>query len=132
MVLHNAKRRQNEVVDTIMNYSSVLDGINVRSHAQTYSVSGCVLVGDSAHTINPLAGQGVNIGFKDEALLEVTCGQDLLSHQALRLYEQKQRPDNPVVQSGMDIFYEIFSNDLALVKLAINAVLKIADNAGPT
>ncbi|WP_341660483.1 2-octaprenyl-3-methyl-6-methoxy-1,4-benzoquinol hydroxylase [Vibrio sp.] len=103
-----------------------------RSHAQTYSISGCVLVGDSAHTINPLAGQGVNIGFKDvEALLEVTCGQDLLSHQALKLYERKRRPDNLVMQSGMDIFYKTFSNDLALVKLARNAALKIADNAGP-
>ncbi|MCG7491191.1 2-octaprenyl-3-methyl-6-methoxy-1,4-benzoquinol hydroxylase [Vibrio sp. Of14-4] len=103
-----------------------------RSHAQTYSASGCVLVGDSAHTINPLAGQGVNIGFKDvEALLEVTCGQGLYSHQALKRYERKRRPDNLVMQSGMDIFYKTFSNDLGLVKLARNAALKMADNAGP-
>ncbi|NOH72705.1 2-octaprenyl-3-methyl-6-methoxy-1,4-benzoquinol hydroxylase [Vibrio pectenicida] len=103
-----------------------------RRHAQKYSGDACVLVGDSAHTINPLAGQGVNIGFKDvEALLEVTSGQGLFSQQALKLYERKRRPDNLMMQSGMDIFYKTFSNNLAPLKFARNAVMKIADNSGP-
>ena len=103
-----------------------------RRHAQKYFGDACVLVGDSAHTINPLAGQGVNIGFKDvEALLEVTSGQGLFSQQVLRLYERKRRPDNLMMQSGMDIFYKAFSNNLAPLKLARNAVMKIADNSGP-
>lgn len=43
-----------------------------RTHAQDYFKQGIVLVGDAAHTINPLAGQGVNLGFKDaNILLEV-------------------------------------------------------------
>ncbi len=40
-----------------------------RRHAQRYYQKGCVLVGDAAHTINPLAGQGVNLGFKDAKVL---------------------------------------------------------------
>ncbi len=103
-----------------------------RRHAQCYSSNRCVLVGDSAHTINPLAGQGVNLGFKDvEVLLEVTQGKEALSDELLRLYERKRRPDNLLMQSGMDFFYKSFSNDITPLKLVRNAALKIAENTGP-
>ncbi|NOI15885.1 2-octaprenyl-3-methyl-6-methoxy-1,4-benzoquinol hydroxylase [Vibrio hepatarius] len=103
-----------------------------RRHAQSYYKQGCVLVGDSAHTINPLAGQGVNLGFKDvEALLDVTEGQQALSMDVLKLYERKRRPDNLLMQSGMDFFYKSFSNELAPLKLVRNAALKVAEKSGP-
>ncbi|KHT49109.1 2-octaprenyl-3-methyl-6-methoxy-1,4-benzoquinol hydroxylase [Vibrio sinaloensis] len=103
-----------------------------RRHAQCYSSNRCVLVGDSAHTINPLAGQGVNLGFKDvEVLLEVTQGKEALPDELLRLYERKRRPDNLLMQSGMDFFYKSFSNDITPLKLVRNAALKIAENTGP-
>lgn len=102
-----------------------------RRHAQTYFKQGCVLVGDSAHTINPLAGQGVNLGFKDvESLLEVTEGKEL-STDLLATYEQKRRPDNLLMQTGMDFFYKGFSNDLAPLKFIRNAALKVAEKSGP-
>lgn len=103
-----------------------------RRHAQSYCKQGCVLVGDSAHTINPLAGQGVNLGFKDvEALLEVTEGQQTLSMDVLKQYERKRRPDNLLMQSGMDFFYKSFSNELAPLKFVRNAALKVAEKSGP-
>ncbi len=103
-----------------------------RRHAQSYYKQGCVLVGDSAHTINPLAGQGVNLGFKDvEALLDVTEGQQTLSMDVLKLYERKRRPDNLLMQSGMDFFYKSFSNELAPLKFVRNAALKVAEKSGP-
>ncbi len=103
-----------------------------RRHAQSYYKPGCVLVGDSAHTINPLAGQGVNLGFKDvEALLEVTEGQQTLSMDLLKQYERKRRPDNLLMQSGMDFFYKSFSNELAPLKFVRNAALKVAEKSGP-
>jgi len=103
-----------------------------RRHAQSYSANQCALVGDSAHTINPLAGQGVNLGFKDvEMLLEVTKGEEALSQSVLAEYERKRRPDNLLMQSGMDFFYKGFSNDIAPLKLVRNAALKIAENTGP-
>ncbi|MDF2154907.1 2-octaprenyl-3-methyl-6-methoxy-1,4-benzoquinol hydroxylase [Vibrio sp. CAU 1672] len=103
-----------------------------RRHAQAYSARHCVLVGDSAHTINPLAGQGVNLGFKDvDVLLAVTQGQDQLSEKLLTKYERLRRPDNLLMQTGMDLFYKGFSNDLAPVKFARNAALKLAEHSGP-
>ncbi|MFM2590685.1 2-octaprenyl-3-methyl-6-methoxy-1,4-benzoquinol hydroxylase [Vibrio sp. TBV020] len=103
-----------------------------RRHAQSYFANQCVLVGDSAHTINPLAGQGVNLGFKDvEALLKVTEGKGELMDSVLAQYERKRRPDNLLMQSGMDFFYKGFSNDIAPLKLVRNAALKIAENTGP-
>ncbi|MDV6252617.1 2-octaprenyl-3-methyl-6-methoxy-1,4-benzoquinol hydroxylase [Vibrio sp. EA2] len=103
-----------------------------RRHAQSYSSRNCVLVGDSAHTINPLAGQGVNLGFKDvDVLLEVTKGQDELTGSLLAKYERARRPDNLLMQTGMDFFYKGFSNDLGPLKFARNAALKLADHSGP-
>ncbi len=103
-----------------------------RRHAQSYSSRNCVLVGDSAHTINPLAGQGVNLGFKDvAALLAIAQGQDELTNSLLAKYERVRRPDNLLMQSGMDFFYKSFSNDLGPLKFARNAALKLAENSGP-
>lgn len=102
-----------------------------RRHAQQYVKNRCILVGDSAHTINPLAGQGVNLGFKDvDALLKATAGE-LLSDERLAKYERERRGDNLLMQTGMDVFYTGFSNDIAPLKLLRNAALKLADKTGP-
>ncbi|MBW3698050.1 2-octaprenyl-3-methyl-6-methoxy-1,4-benzoquinol hydroxylase [Vibrio sp. T187] len=103
-----------------------------RRHAQQYYKNHCVLVGDSAHTINPLAGQGVNLGFKDvSVLLAVAKDESSLSDKALKRYEMRRRGDNVLMQSGMDFFYKTFSNDLGPIKFIRNAALKVAENSGP-
>ncbi|HDX8427696.1 FAD-dependent oxidoreductase [Aeromonas veronii] len=106
----------------------------VRRHANDYHAGRVVLLGDAAHTINPLAGQGVNLGFKD-----VACWADLLQgagadwHQLAlaERYERRRRPDNLLMQSGMDLFYGVFSNEIGPLKLARNLALNLADKAGP-
>ncbi|MGL6264597.1 FAD-dependent oxidoreductase [Aeromonas jandaei] len=106
----------------------------VRRHANDYHAGRVVLLGDAAHTINPLAGQGVNLGFKD-----VVCWVDLLQgagadwHQLVlaERYERRRRPDNLLMQSGMDLFYGVFSNEIGPLKLARNLALNLADKAGP-
>lgn len=104
----------------------------VRRHAQSYFKNRCVLVGDSAHTINPLAGQGVNLGFKDvSVLLDILNKQDWYSEDILKQYEIRRKPDNLLMQSSMDFFYKVFSNDVAPLKFARNTVLKVANNLGP-
>ncbi|WED23272.1 2-octaprenyl-3-methyl-6-methoxy-1,4-benzoquinol hydroxylase [Vibrio sp. JC009] len=103
-----------------------------RRHAQSYHSKRCVLVGDSAHTINPLAGQGVNIGFKDvQALLNNLEQDNWDSEPQLIQYERKRRPDNLLMQSGMDFFYKGFSNDLLPLKVLRNIGFKVAENSGP-
>ncbi|KHT63669.1 2-octaprenyl-3-methyl-6-methoxy-1,4-benzoquinol hydroxylase [Photobacterium gaetbulicola] len=105
-----------------------------RRHAQHYCKPGIVLLGDAAHTINPLAGQGVNLGFKDVDVLlhEIEkAGQDWSKVGVLKAYERRRRPDNLLMQSGMDFFYTTFSNNLLPLKLVRNAGLKLAEQAGP-
>jgi len=108
----------------------------VRRHAQRYVSSGLVLVGDAAHTINPLAGQGVNLGYRDvEALLDVVAvanekGEAWWSERVLQRYQRRRRVDNLMMQSGMDLFYTAFSNSLPPVRLLRNLALMAAQRAG--
>lgn len=108
----------------------------VRRHAQDYSKDRVVILGDAAHTINPLAGQGVNLGFKDVQVLgEQLCAAHLadepLSGAPLKRFERRRRPDNLVMQSMMDACYLAFGNQLAPLKLLRNLGLGVADRAGP-
>lgn len=108
-----------------------------RRHAQGYFQNGIVLVGDAAHTINPLAGQGVNLGFKDvKALLEINlkaqkCGQNLANIDRLKEYERQRKADNLLMQSGMDLFYKAFKEDILPLKIARNLALAVAEKATP-
>ncbi|CNK29869.1 2-octaprenyl-3-methyl-6-methoxy-1%2C4-benzoquino l hydroxylase [Yersinia mollaretii] len=108
----------------------------VRRHAQQYVQPGLVLLGDAAHTINPLAGQGVNLGYRDvDALLNVLnqareLAEPWHSEQVLLRYQRRRRTDNLMMQSGMDLFYTAFSNDLPPVRFVRNLALMAAQRAG--
>lgn len=107
-----------------------------RRHAQRYVLPGLALVGDAAHTINPLAGQGVNLGYRDvDALLNVLSeardqGEDWSGEAVLLRYQRRRRTDNLLMQSGMDLFYTAFSNNLAPLNVARNLALMAAQRAG--
>ena len=107
-----------------------------RRHAQRYVQAGLALVGDAAHTIHPLAGQGVNLGYRDvDALLDVltnarSVGEDWASLQVLQRYQSRRRVDNLLMQSGMDLFYAGFSNDLGPLRVLRNVGLMAAQRAG--
>ena len=106
----------------------------VRRHANHYHAGRVVLLGDAAHTINPLAGQGVNLGFKDVACWTELLGKAGADWHDITLasrYERRRRPDNLLMQSGMDLFYGVFSNEIGPLKLARNLALTLADKAGP-
>lgn len=103
-----------------------------RQHAQRYFLDRVVLAGDSAHTINPLAGQGVNLGFQDAACLQGLLdearrtGQDPASPDLLARYEHQRRPANRRMMLAMDLFYHLFSNRLPPLYLARNLGLGLA------
>lgn len=106
-----------------------------RQHAQRYFNQGVVLVGDAAHTINPLAGQGVNLGFKDVKMLlnlaeqAVNAGQNIADEALWKRYEQQRKPDNLRMQTAMDLFYKTFKTELLPVKMMRNLTLLVAERA---
>ncbi|ADP99147.1 FAD-dependent monooxygenase [Marinobacter adhaerens] len=103
-----------------------------RQHAKHYHSGRVVLAGDSAHTINPLAGQGVNLGFQDAQALQSAlkeakrAGDDLANPKWLNLYEQQRRPANRRMMLTMDVFYHLFSNRIPPVHLLRNLGLGAA------
>ncbi len=104
-----------------------------RQHARQYFQNRVVLVGDAAHTINPLAGQGVNLGFQDAEVLQTAIrearrqGQDLADPQWLTWYEKQRRPANRRMMLAMDLFYHLFSNRIPPLHLARNLGLGAAN-----
>ena len=108
-----------------------------RRHASSYFRPGVVLAGDAAHTINPLAGQGVNLGFQDAAwLIEILgaahlAGEHLGSPTVLARYEKTRRTANSAMMYTMDAFYYTFSNRNRPLQLLRNAGLFAAGKLPP-
>ncbi|RVU74171.1 3-demethoxyubiquinol 3-hydroxylase [Pantoea dispersa] len=108
----------------------------VRRHATRYVLPGLALVGDAAHTINPLAGQGVNLGYRDvDALIDTLVdarsqAQRWASLPVLQRYHRQRYKDNLLMQGGMDLFYFAFSNALPPLRVVRNLGLIAAENAG--
>jgi len=103
-----------------------------RRHAKYYSQGNVVLLGDAAHTINPLAGQGVNLGFKDvECLVDLlTQCSDLSLPEILKRYQCQRRPANLLMQTGMDVFYKVSKSDVNIVRLMRKGFLGLAQQSG--
>jgi len=108
-----------------------------RQHAQEYVKQGVALVGDAAHMINPLAGQGVNIGLLDaamlaEVLLEASDkGKNIADISVLKRYERLRRNENLKMMTVMDLFYRVFSNKVLPVKFLRNLGLGLAERITP-
>lgn len=93
-------------------------------HAQTYVGQRLALVGDAAHGIHPIAGQGLNLGLRDVAALvdiladQARLGLDLGDALALQRYERWRRTDSLILAGVTDLLNRLFSNDVAPVRLA--------------
>jgi 2-octaprenylphenol hydroxylase len=91
-------------------------------HAKTYVKPGIVLLGDAAHTIHPLAGQGVNLGFKDvKALSEILLEADKQSLEVnnlilLKRYQRQRQGDNLLMMSAMEGFKRLFEQPDPIVR----------------
>ncbi|MEM6895816.1 MAG: UbiH/UbiF/VisC/COQ6 family ubiquinone biosynthesis hydroxylase [Pseudomonadota bacterium] len=90
--------------------------------AQRFVADRVALVGDAAHGIHPIAGQGLNAGMRDvAALVEVLAtararGEDIGSAQVLARYQQWRRFDTATLALATDAFNKLFSNDLPAVR----------------
>jgi len=83
------------------------------------------LAGDAAHNVHPLAGQGVNLGFRDArelagVLMERGPQRDCGDHALLRRYERARREDVTAVQLTTDGLQKLFSNHAVLASKARN------------
>ncbi len=93
------------------------------------------LIGDAAHVVHPLAGQGLNLGLRDvaalvEALAErLRLGLDPGAMAALEPYERARRFDVAMSGFGMDAMNRLFSNELAPLRLARDLGLRLVDRA---
>lgn len=103
-----------------------------RRHAKHYYQGRVVLLGDAAHTINPLAGQGVNLGFKDvQCLVELlTQCSDLPIPELLKRYQCQRQPANLLMQTGMDLFYKVSKSESDLIRFLRKRFLGVAQQSG--
>lgn len=115
----------------------------VESERQLYPLTGrfarqfaghrLALTGDAAHTIHPLAGQGVNLGFMDAAELITELrrlhreGKDIGQHMYLRRYERSRKHSAAMMLAGMQGFRELFTGVHPAKKLLRDIGLKLAD-----
>lgn len=102
-------------------------------HAKRYVAGGLALIGDAAHTIHPLAGQGVNLGFLDAAVLA-----EVLTHAARRgerwsdlrvlgRYERRRMPHNLALMAAMEGFERLFEADPLPLRWLRNTGLKMVN-----
>ena len=121
-----------------------LGGISLVGTREIYSLSlsmvhhmidaRLALVGDAAHVIHPIAGQGLNAGFKDiAALTEVLCeakrrGQDLGAYSTLDQYQRWRRFDNAMLGVATNGFNNMFSNSNAIPRTIRNLGLAVVNN----
>lgn len=99
-------------------------------HAKRYIQTGLALIGDAAHTIHPLAGQGVNLGFLDaaalaEVLLQAhAIGQPIDSLKVLQQFERRRMVQNLSMMAAMEGLERLFQSDSLAVRLMRNLGLK--------
>jgi 2-octaprenyl-6-methoxyphenol hydroxylase len=91
------------------------------------------LVGDAAHVIHPIAGQGLNLGLRDVAVLaeciagQMSLGLDPADPGALARYERARRFDTTVMAASTDVLNRLFSNDELPARLARDFGLGVVD-----
>ncbi|HJR75178.1 MAG TPA: UbiH/UbiF family hydroxylase [Luteimonas sp.] len=104
-----------------------------RQLARDYAVGRIAVIGDAAHVVHPLAGQGVNLGLRDvSALCEVfakakTRRADFLSPQRLTRWARERKSENAAAAYAFDGINRVFSNDGVAATLLRGPLLGIAD-----
>lgn len=102
-------------------------------HAKRYVEPGLALIGDAAHVIHPLAGQGVNLGFLDAATLAeellhaVRRGENPAELRVLGRYERRRMPQNLAMMAAMEGFERLFQADQLPLRWLRNAGLRLMD-----
>lgn len=106
-------------------------------HATEYVRAGIALIGDAAHTVHPLAGQGANLGFADAAALvsvleaAASAGAYPGDRPVLRRYERRRRSENAAMMAFLTGLNRLFASDSALVGEIRKAGMALFNRSGP-
>ncbi|RMF12576.1 MAG: FAD-dependent oxidoreductase [Alphaproteobacteria bacterium] len=105
--------------------------------AERYVAPRTALVGDAAHGVHPIAGQGLNLGLRDAAaLIEVLVeaarlGEDPGDELVLARYQQWRRFDNVLLACVTDGLNRLFSNDITPIRIARDLGMEVTGRIGP-
>lgn len=105
--------------------------------AERFTAPRTALLGDAAHGVHPIAGQGLNLGLKGAAALAevlvdaLRVGEDIGSEVVLERYAAWRRFDTVTLSAGMDAFVRLFSNDNPLLRLARGAGMAAVNRVAP-
>ena len=106
-------------------------------HARDYVAPRVAAVGDAAHAVHPIAGQGFNLGLRDVAALaeiivdRLRLGLDPGDTEALIRYQKWRKPDNMMMIAATDSLNRLFSNDVAPVRMARDTGLALVNQLPP-
>lgn len=106
-------------------------------HAADYVSDGVVLLGDAAHTIHPLAGQGINLGFQDAMVLAEECRRacerslSLTESGVLGRYQRRRKGSNLAMMAMMEGFQHLFETPAMPLRLLRNTGMRWLNNALP-
>ncbi len=106
-------------------------------HAARYGAERLVLVGDAAHVIHPIAGQGLNLGLRDVAVLAELIvdasrlGLDIGNGEILARYERWRRFDNTALAAMTDGLNRLFSNEIPALAAIRDAGLAAVNQLPP-
>ena len=105
-------------------------------HLNEYCDQGVCVIADAAHTIHPLAGQGINLGISDAIILAeeieraISADKDIGQLAFLKKYELRRKTLNASMIRGVDLLFNLFQQDNPYLRLGRNSGLKVVDKLG--
>jgi ubiquinone biosynthesis UbiH/UbiF/VisC/COQ6 family hydroxylase len=106
-------------------------------HARDYARDNVVLLGDAAHVVHPLAGQGVNLGLADAEKLAAVLSErraaktSIASPRALKMYQRARKADNVEMLALTDALYRAFGQHSPLLGSTLQLGMQILDRLTP-